>query len=128
MTARLAVVDDEPVFTEFIETLLRSRGYSVDTFNHGTALIDRLRAGYQPNLVLLDVMMPDIDGLETLRTIRQANPNVQVIMLSGRQAPATIVMRSSWALLTTCSSPGTPTELARPPSRRRSGTPSNASR
>jgi len=91
MTARLAVVDDEPVFTEFIETLLRSRGYSVDTFNHGTALIDRLRAGYQPNLVLLDVMMPDIDGLETLRTIRQANPNVQVIMLSGRQAPATIV-------------------------------------
>jgi two-component system OmpR family response regulator len=91
MTARLAVVDDEPVFTEFIETLLRSRGYSVDTFNHGTALIDRLRAGYQPNLVLLDVMMPDIDGLETLRTLRQANPNVQVIMLSGRQAPATIV-------------------------------------
>jgi DNA-binding NtrC family response regulator len=91
MTARLAVVDDEPVFTEFIETLLRSRGYSVDTFNHGTALIDRLRAGYQPNLVLLDVMMPDIDGLETLRTIRQANPNVEVIMLSGRQAPATIV-------------------------------------
>ena len=91
MTARLAVVDDEPVFTEFIETLLRSRGYSVDTFNHGTALIDRLRAGYQPNLVLLDVMMPDIDGLETLRTLRQANANVQVIMLSGRQAPATIV-------------------------------------
>jgi len=91
MTARLAVVDDEPVFTEFIETLLRSRGYSVDTFNHGSTLIDRLKGGYQPNLVLLDVMMPDIDGLETLRTIRQANPNVQVIMLSGRQAPATIV-------------------------------------
>jgi DNA-binding NtrC family response regulator len=91
MTARLAVVDDEPVFTDFIETLLRSRGYSVDTFNHGTMLIDRLKAGYQPNLVLLDVMMPDIDGLETLRTIKQANQNIQVIMLSGAQAPATIV-------------------------------------
>jgi two-component system response regulator AtoC len=91
MTARLAVVDDEPVFTEFIETLLRSRGYAVDTFNHGSNLIDRLRAGYQPNLVLLDVMMPELDGLETLKTLRQANPSVQVIMLSGRQAPATIV-------------------------------------
>jgi two-component system, NtrC family, response regulator AtoC len=91
MTARLAVVDDELVFTDFIETLLRSRGYSVDTFNHGTMLIDRLKAGYQPNLVLLDVMMPDIDGLETLRTIKQANQNIQVIMLSGAQAPATIV-------------------------------------
>jgi two-component system response regulator AtoC len=91
MTARLAVVDDEPVFTEFIETLLHSRGYGVDIFNSGSALIDRLKAGYQPNLVLLDVLMPDLDGLETLRVIRQANPTVQVIMLSGRQAPSTIV-------------------------------------
>src|SRR5688500_3283715 len=91
MTARLAVVDDEPVFTEYIETLLRSRGYAVDTFNNGPTLLDRLKSGYQPNLVLLDVMMPDVDGLDTLRSIRQATPSTQVIMLSGRQAPATIV-------------------------------------
>ena len=91
MTARLAEVDDEPVFTEFIETLLHSRGYGVDIFNSGSALIDRLKGGYQPNLILLDVLMPDLDGLETLRVIRQANPTVQVIMRSGRQAPSTIV-------------------------------------
>jgi len=91
VTARLAVVDDEPVFTEFIETLLRSRGYEVDTFNDGAKLLEQLREGYQPNLVLLDVMMPNRDGFDILKALRQSNPTVQVIMLSGRQAPATIV-------------------------------------
>jgi DNA-binding NtrC family response regulator len=45
----------------------------------------------QPHVILLDVSMPDLDGLETLRAIRSAHPSAQVIMLSGRQAPATII-------------------------------------
>jgi two-component system response regulator AtoC len=91
MTARLAIVDDDAVFTEFLQTLLRTRGYTVDVFHTGTALLERLQGGFAPNLVLLDVMMPDLDGIETLRAIRQAQPTTQVIMLSGRQTPATIV-------------------------------------
>jgi two-component system response regulator AtoC len=91
MTARLAVVDDDKSFADFIRTLLETRGYEVDVFNNGADFIESLRAGAQPNIVLLDVMMPDVDGLETLRSIRSFNPAVQVIMLSGRQAPATIV-------------------------------------
>src|SRR5438045_1003237 len=55
------------------------------------ALIGRLESGSAPQLILLDVMMPDLDGIETLRAIRQAQPSAQVIMLSGRQTPATIV-------------------------------------
>ena len=60
-------------------------------FNSGTALLEGLRAGSAPNVILLDVLMPDLDGIETLRAIRQAQPAAQVIMLSGRQAPQTIV-------------------------------------
>ena len=91
MTARLAVVDDDEAFGGYLQTLFQTRGYEVDVYGSGAALLDGLRSGPQPNVVLLDVMMPDVDGIETLRQIRQAHPSAQVIMLSGRQAPATIV-------------------------------------
>jgi two-component system, NtrC family, response regulator AtoC len=91
MTARLAIVDDDEAFTGYLHTLLGAQGYGVEVFNSGTALLDGLRSGSAPNVVLLDVLMPDLDGIETLRAIRQARPAAQVIMLSGRQAPQTIV-------------------------------------
>jgi two-component system, NtrC family, response regulator AtoC len=91
MTARLAIVDDDEAFTGYLHTLLGAQGYGVEVFNSGTALLEGLRSGSAPNVVLLDVLMPDLDGIETLRAIRQARPAAQVIMLSGRQAPQTIV-------------------------------------
>ena len=91
MTARLAIVDDDAAFTGYLQTLLGARGYDVEVYNSGAALLEGLRAGAAPNVILLDVLMPDLDGIETLRAIRQAHPAAQVIMLSGRQAPATIV-------------------------------------
>jgi DNA-binding NtrC family response regulator len=91
MTAQLAVVDDDRAFTDFLQTFLRTRGYEVDAYHSGTELLQHLRSGSAPHVILLDVLMPDLDGIETLRAIRQAHPTAQVIMLSGRQAPATIV-------------------------------------
>jgi two-component system response regulator AtoC len=90
-TAQLALVDDDPAFTEFLKTMLATRGYAVDVFHSGKELLDALKAGGAPHIILLDVMMPDVDGIETLRQIRTLHPTAQVIMLSGRQAPATIV-------------------------------------
>ncbi len=91
MTARLCIVDDDRAFTDFLQTLLKTRGYSVDVFHSGGELLEALRAGLAPHVILLDVSMPDLDGLETLRAIRSAHPSAQVIMLSGRQTPATII-------------------------------------
>jgi CheY-like chemotaxis protein len=90
MTARLAVVDDDKAFAEFTRTLLQTRGYAVDTFNSGTDLMESLRGGSQPNLVLLDVMMPDVDGLETLRAIPPQSDRASHHAI-GRQVPSTIV-------------------------------------
>jgi two-component system response regulator AtoC len=91
VSARLAVVDDDRAFTGFLSTFLKTRGYTVESYNSGRALLEGLKAGASPHVILLDVAMPDVDGLETLRAIRQQRPSSQVIMLSGRQAPATII-------------------------------------
>ncbi|MGE3275754.1 MAG: sigma-54-dependent transcriptional regulator [Vicinamibacterales bacterium] len=90
-TARLALVDDDPQFNEYLHTMLRSRGYDVVAFTSGSALLQALHAGEDVDVVLLDVLMPGMDGLDTLKALRQAHPSVQVIMLSGRQVTSTIV-------------------------------------
>ena len=72
--------------------------------------------------------MPDLDGLETLRAIRQAHPTAQVIMLSGRQTPATIMEAVRLGAADYVLKPGDPEGSAKPRSKPRSATRSSASR
>ena len=85
--AKLAVVDDDPAFAEYLKTLLGSRGYDVSVYSSGATLLQALERNPALDVVLLDVLMPGMNGLETLKAVRQANPAVQVIMLSGQQVP-----------------------------------------
>ncbi|MCC7009528.1 MAG: sigma-54-dependent Fis family transcriptional regulator [Acidobacteria bacterium] len=92
MTApRVAVVDDDPLFSDYLTAMLRSRGYDAHAYATGNELLEALSTSRAPQVVLLDVLMPAMNGLEVLRAIRAAHPQVQVIMLSGQQVPATIV-------------------------------------
>jgi two-component system, NtrC family, response regulator AtoC len=90
-TARVAIVDDDPTFSQYLCTLLTGRGYDVSLFSSGVDLLQALGHGQPPDVVLLDVLMPQMDGIETLRAARNAQPSLQVIMLSGTQVPSTIV-------------------------------------
>ena len=90
-SANLAIVDDDQPFAEYLQTLLRSRGYETSTYDSGDALLQGLREGALPDVVLLDVSMPGLDGLETLRQIRLAHPAAQVVMVSGGRATEKIV-------------------------------------
>jgi two-component system response regulator AtoC len=90
-SATLAIVDDDKPFADYLQTLLKSRGYETTTYDSGDALLQGLREGALPDVVLLDVAMPGLDGLETLRQIRFAHPAAQVVMVSGGRATEKIV-------------------------------------
>jgi two-component system OmpR family response regulator len=80
---RLLVVDDEKTILELLSGSLRLAGFEVTTAASGTEAV-RAAASRRPDLVLLDVMMPDGDGFETLRRMRSAGIEVPVIFLTAR--------------------------------------------
>ncbi|HEY5615712.1 MAG TPA: sigma-54 dependent transcriptional regulator [Bacteroidota bacterium] len=78
----ILAVDDEDNFLELITTLLTQEGYAVETANDGVTAINKLQAkGY--DLVLLDMKMPRVDGMEVLKFIKDRYLDSQVIMLTG---------------------------------------------
>jgi DNA-binding response OmpR family regulator len=76
------VVDDEPRMTRFIRMNLELEGYRVTEAHNGLEALDKARTDL-PDLVILDVMMPELDGFETLQMLREVS-NVPVIMLTVR--------------------------------------------
>src|ERR1700746_2778151 len=78
----ILLVDDEPGMLRYIRTLLEVDDYKVETASTGEEALQRVEKGLEPDMVLLDVLMPGIDGLETLEQLRQMRPGVKVVMLS----------------------------------------------
>ena len=87
----VAIVDDDSAFANYLRTFLSLRGYDSRTYSRGDELLASVKQGDPPDIVLLDVMMPGMNGLETLRALKAAKPELQAIMLSGREQAATIV-------------------------------------
>lgn len=79
---RILVVDDEPRIIHFIRLNLEHDGFEVYEAHSGPEALEQLR-DQMPDLVLLDIMMPDLDGFETLRLIREIS-TVPVIMLTAK--------------------------------------------
>jgi two-component system OmpR family response regulator len=81
--AHVLVVDDEPAITDLLSTALRYMGYQVTTAGTGQAALEAV-ATASPDLVVLDVMLPDLDGFEVCRRLRDMREFVPVIFLSAR--------------------------------------------
>lgn len=79
---RILIVDDAEGIRTYLAHLLEAKGYDVDTAEDGRAALALLEGGAAPDAILLDIMMPGIDGIETLRRIRQFNLDLPVVMLS----------------------------------------------
>ncbi|MFC3542417.1 MULTISPECIES: response regulator transcription factor [Nonomuraea] len=83
--ARLLVVDDEPALREALQSSLEFEGYKVTTADDGQEALDEL-AGSPYDAVLLDVMMPRLDGLTACRRLRAGGNHIPVLMLTARDA------------------------------------------
>ena len=83
--AKILVVDDEPTLTDLLSMALRYEGCEVRTAGTGNGAV-RAAKEFKPDAVILDVMLPDLDGLEVLRRIRGHAPHVPVLFLTARDA------------------------------------------
>ncbi len=79
---RVLIVDDQPDAAEWVKILLESRGYEVRVALDGTSAT-KVSQRWQADLVLMDLMLPDIDGLDLLKQYKEASPDSQIIMVTG---------------------------------------------
>lgn len=87
MKAHILVVDDDPRITELLRRIFSFEGYSVAIAASGHEALNRTLER-PPDLVILDIMLPGIDGLEVARRLRAAGDNVPILMLTARDAVA----------------------------------------
>jgi two-component system OmpR family response regulator len=84
-SVRVLVVDDEPNITDLVSTTLRYEGFEVASAASGRAALDVV-ATFRPHLVVLDVMLPDLDGFEVARRLRQEAHRVPILFLTAKDA------------------------------------------
>jgi two-component system response regulator MprA len=87
MKAHILAVDDDPPITDLLRRILAYEGYSVAIATNGNAAFARVLER-PPDLIILDVMLPEINGLEIARRLREAGDNVPVLMLTARDTVA----------------------------------------
>ncbi len=90
MFPTLLIVDDEPSILQSLSGLLSDEGFAVTTAANGYEALKFIEAE-SPDLVLLDIWMPGIDGIETLKEIKKENPHIQVIIITGHGTIETAV-------------------------------------
>src|SRR6266481_3543721 len=87
----ILVVDDDRSVRSYLSDFLTSCGYSIECAESGDQAVARLSAGYVPSLMVLDIVMPGINGIEVLENVKKINSSVPVIILSAAGQTKTVV-------------------------------------
>ncbi|RLB77644.1 MAG: sigma-54-dependent Fis family transcriptional regulator, partial [Deltaproteobacteria bacterium] len=90
MARTVLVVDDELSILQSLEGILSDEGYEVICAASGREALEKIKET-MPDIVLLDIWMPEMDGIETLVKIREISPQIQVVMMSGHGTIETAV-------------------------------------
>ena len=88
---KILVVDDEPSIRKYLQTLLEVDGFEVETVSSGREAIAKVTAGERPDFIILDVLMPELNGIETLKQLMHLDRSLNVIMLSCSNEVGTVV-------------------------------------
>jgi DNA-binding NtrC family response regulator len=80
--AKILIVDDEQEYLDILSERMEGRDFEVDKAGNGMEALDRLSESTY-DAIVMDMMMPGMDGLETLKRIREKHPDMQVILLTG---------------------------------------------
>ncbi len=80
---KILIVDDDPTLVDFLKLLLESEGYETEDASDGEAALEQI-SKFDPEVVLLDYMMPNMDGLDVLRHVSQNYATSFVVMLTGK--------------------------------------------
>jgi two-component system response regulator AtoC len=88
---KVLVVDDEPSIRKYLQTLLELEGYVVTAVGSGREALERVQEGARPDLIILDVLMQEMNGLDTLRELIKVDRTLNVVMLSCSNEVTTVV-------------------------------------
>ena len=108
---RILVVDDEPVVNESCRRVLADEGYEVDTTESGRDGLDRASARHF-DLVITDLKMPDLDGMELVRELRRQRPDTAVVVITGYGTVPSAIEAMRLGVCDYIEKPFTPRQLA----------------
>jgi two-component system cell cycle response regulator CpdR len=92
---RILLADDDDVMREFLARALIRAGYAVDSVDRGTSALELIRNGERFNLLLTDIVMPEMDGIELAQKASVIDPNMRVMFITGFSA---VSLRAGQAL------------------------------
>lgn len=90
-SVRILLVDDEPILLKAVEFKLKKEKFDVTTATSGEDAVEQLKSGEHYDLVISDVMMPGLSGIELLRVVKENNADMKVLLLTGLKTEDTVV-------------------------------------
>ena len=109
--SRILLADDDPGVLACLCDMLDDETYEISTAENGLQAVDLVQAGFVPDLVLMDVLMPQQDGITALARLKQIDPAMKVVMLSGMTEIAMVVRSIKMGALDYLTKPFTPDTL-----------------
>ena len=111
LVMKVLLVDDDELIQSSMQTILEVLGHSVTTASSGEEALARLEAGFEPDLVILDMNMPGLGGIGTLPRLRELRPKVPVLLSTGRVDQTALELASAHVGVTLLSKPFSMREL-----------------